>query len=107
MALRLAIVLVALRYLDASCSHGEWFRIGAAIHTFTAGSPDGLELYDAWSATSWKYPGYRTLERQWGYYFRNGGRRVTIGTLRRYLLEAGISWTTVLAEAESEAGGSF
>ena len=102
---RLALASVALRYLDASCGHGEWFRIGAAIHTFTGGSPEGLQIFDEWSATSFKYPGRRTLERQWTYYGRNGGRRVTLGTLRRYLQEAGISWAAVTAEAQGNAGG--
>ena len=44
-----------LETIDPDCGHDEWVKVGMALHHETGGSPEGLELWDGWSAKSGKY----------------------------------------------------
>ena len=47
--------------------YDEWFRIAAATHAATDGSPEGLELFRAWSRRSNKHVDGFLDERVWPY----------------------------------------
>jgi len=90
----LALLRAATSYLDADSYYEKWFRIGAAIYTVTSGRPDGFEVFNDWSASGRKYPGRSKVRKQWEYYSHNRGRPITMGSLRRYVEEAGVSWAS-------------
>lgn len=98
----LAIAAAAVSVLDASCDYLMWFKVAAAIHTITEGSEEGLDVFDAWSAQSYKYPSRRRIEYMWQSIGRyQGERRMGMGTLARIVKEEGTeSWTWVLAQAD-------
>lgn len=100
----LPLLSAAVKHLDADCSHGEWFRIGAALHTATNGSEEGRALFDWWSSRGKKYPGSRRINYQWECYGRRPGL-IGIGTLRHYLRQAGISWSELQAEVDNKFDG--
>lgn len=74
----------ALALLDVAqySEYGEWVRVGQMLHHQFEGSPDGLAIYDEWSATLDKYEGTDAVETKWNSFneARNGGV-VTIGSL--------------------------
>jgi hypothetical protein len=93
-------LMLALINLDACCGHTEWFRIGAALHSATEGSEEGLEAFDWWSSRCrTKYPGRRRIEYQWQTYGRGPGL-IRLPTLIHYLEQEGVSWRELLNEFE-------
>lgn len=71
------LISEALSYISPDCSHEEWSQIGFSIHSH---DPSLFVLWDQWSSGSEeKYPGSKTLERQWSKF--NPVKGVGIGTL--------------------------
>lgn len=77
-----------LAVLSADVDHGEWLRVGMALHH---GDPAaGLEVWDQWSATApSRYPGRPEIERRWRSFRADRDRAVTIGTLVHMARAAG------------------
>ena len=71
----LADIESALASLDPDMSYPEWVRVGQAIHS--ALWDEGLEVWDAWSAGSTKYPGAQRLARKWASFNANGATTLT------------------------------
>jgi hypothetical protein len=94
----MALLHYSLTHLDPDCDHEQWMKIGSLLHYETGGSEEAFELYDDWSARSRRrgnYPGRRAMERRWTYYEKPLKRPVTLGTLRYYLKQAGVSWSEI------------
>lgn len=61
--------------------YNDWIRVGMAVHSATAGSRAGLELWNTWSKKGSKYKGIEDLNPHWHSF--QAGAGVTIGALRR------------------------
>ncbi len=81
----------ALRYIDASCERSTWIMVGMTLHDFEPDIDDtAFELWDAWSATSEKYPGSKETRQIWGSFKPKAeGRGVTLGSLFRIAKQNG------------------
>lgn len=66
----------ALAFVSADVGYADWIKIGMAIHAELGDA--GLEVWDAWSSRSTKYPGAAELRTHWRS-FHDGG--VTGATL--------------------------
>src|SRR5204862_8022515 len=68
--------------------YSDWVGVGMALHAESNGGPDGLALWDSWSAQSQKWsPGVCTI--RWGSF---GGRKgITGGTIHALAEERGWS----------------
>ena len=77
-----------LSYIDPSCGHEEWIRIGMALHHATQGS--GFALWDDWSAGGDTYPSSSELDKRWQS-FGKSSNPVSLGTLMHYAKEGGYS----------------
>ncbi len=53
----------ALDAVDPSSGYDEWYQIGMALHDGLGNA--GLDVWDAWSARSDKYPGRHVIEQHW------------------------------------------
>ena len=73
---QLSLIQKALDHVNPDCSYDEWKTIEMALHSY---DPSLFCLFDSWSSRGSKYPGSRSLERQWSKLNQNGG--VTIGSL--------------------------
>lgn len=74
----------ALAYVSPDCGYDEWIQVGMAIHTELG---DGaLDVWDAWSARSGKYPGHREVEQHWRS-FKPG--LITGATIFKQAMDAG------------------
>ena len=73
-------------FIDPSCDHETWIRVGMALHHATQGS--GLSLWDDWSAGGDSYPGYEQLDKRWQS-FGKSSNPVSLGTLMHYAREGG------------------
>ncbi len=73
-------------FIDPSCDHETWIRVGMALHHATQGS--GLSLWDDWSAGGDSYPGYDQLDKRWQS-FGKSSNPVSLGTLMHYAREGG------------------
>lgn len=84
----------ALAALDPALyeDYTEWLNMGMSIYDGTSGSPEGLDIYDAWSATCPGYAGPDSVRAKW---FSFGGRaglsRRTVASLFKQAQEAGWS----------------
>ena len=84
-----ALISEALSYIPPDCSHEEWSQIGFSIHSH---DPSLFALWDQWSSGSEKkYPGSKTLERQWSRF--NPEKGVGIGTLFKTAKSHGFQFT--------------
>jgi hypothetical protein len=72
-----------LRHHDPNDTRDAWIRVGAALHHETAGSPEGLMLWDEWSQGSQKYRGLADLEKDWRGFRADRPDGVTAGYLRQ------------------------
>ena len=73
-------------FINPSCDHETWIRVGMALHHATQGS--GLSLWDDWSANGDSYPGYDQLDKRWQS-FGKSSNPVSLGTLMHYAREGG------------------
>ena len=93
----------ALDALPSDLDYDTWLRTGMAVHTETAGSAQGFDVWNAWSSQSAKDSGRRYNYERWrSFGKRTSGDKVTGGTLI-YLANkygAGISLTTTCDYAE-------
>jgi hypothetical protein len=102
----LALVRAALIHLDPNWGYRRWFRIGAAIHTVTHGSKEGLALFDSWSSQSkTRYAGTEAVAKQWANFKRGKGLPIGIGTLLWLVEQTGISCDAVRREAAAMGRG--
>lgn len=69
-------IKLALDAINPDCSHNEWLKVGMALHDHDTSL---FYLWDSWSSCGSKYPGSRSLERQWSKFTGGGG--VTLGSL--------------------------
>lgn len=61
-----------LKGLDPDVDYNQWLKIGMAVHDASAGSREGIEVWDEWSATGSKYQGKKDLVPHWRS-FRSSG----------------------------------
>jgi RecA/RadA recombinase len=88
--------------LDPDLGRDEWIRVGMALHHETEGGEDGFELWNDWSANSYKYPSEEALRGQWDSFERRRGsvgRQVTMATVKRMVQMEGVDAATVLERA--------
>lgn len=81
-----------LECLDPDCSYGEWTKIAMAIFHETAGSEEGLVLFDSWSSKGDKYVGQKAIENKWKSFRSDVDNPITIGTLIKMVRDKGIDW---------------
>jgi predicted P-loop ATPase len=77
-------VIDALNSINPGIGYDDWYQIGMAVQS--ALGPDGLSVWEAWSARSDKYPGEHVLAQHWRS-FKPG--RVGAGTLFYHAKAAG------------------
>ena len=75
-----------LSFIDPSCGHEEWIRVGMALHHATQGS--GFDLWDDWSAGGDSYPNSADLDKRWQS-FGKSSNPVSLGTLVHYAKDGG------------------
>jgi P4 family phage/plasmid primase-like protien len=75
--------LIKLLYeRDPDMDYHEWLEIGMALHHETGGSEVGLEIWDKWSASSWKYEAY-AVKSKYKSFGKNSKKQVTARSLLR------------------------
>ncbi len=87
----------ALDALPSDLDYNTWLRTGMAVHTETAGSTQGFDVWNSWSSQSEKDGGRRYNHEKWrSFGKRTSGDKVTGGTLIHLANKygAGISPTT-------------
>ena len=94
----LAQVRDALKPLDPDADYNHWVQVGMALKPY---GPEGLEVWDAWSATGGKYRQGEPAER-WASFKREEGG-VTLGTVFHLAREAGWQIHRISAEEEFAA----
>jgi len=77
-------LLAALDAIDPGIGYDDWVQIGMALHA--ALGPEGLGVWESWSARSERFPGSAVLASHWRS-FRSG--RVGPGTLFHHAKQAG------------------
>jgi putative DNA primase/helicase len=61
-----ANIQTALKLIDPDCGYEDWaLNVGAALHDYFGGKPEGLEIWDTWSRQGAKYPGAKELRKKW------------------------------------------
>lgn len=61
-----AKIQVALKLIDPDCGYEDWaLNVGAALHDYFSGAPDGLDIWNTWSQQGKKYPGEQELRKKW------------------------------------------
>ena len=84
--LSIADVAAALNVIpNHARDYDWWLKIGFAVFAATSGSPEGYELWRAWSARSAAYD-RKTCERTWRGIAHNPPTRISAGTLIYYAL---------------------
>lgn len=89
-----------IRYIDADCGYENWLHTAMAIHYETAGSDEGLALFDSWSSTGKKYRGPRETEAKWQSFRTDSERHFSIATLFWLAEQEGFSSEMIMAEFE-------
>jgi RecA/RadA recombinase len=80
----------AVAQLDPDMGFEHWLRVGMALHHELG--PEGLTVWDEWSATGAKYKGTDNLVGHWRTFGRGRGEPVTMRTIGKMLgrpLDAG------------------
>lgn len=84
----IAEITEMLSYISPDCDYESWVKIGMATHDATAGSPEGLALWDKWSRDGGAYK-----EGECAYKWHTFGKRTsnisTMGTLVYIARQAG------------------
>lgn len=57
---------------DPDADYNDWLNVGMALHHATAGSTEGLDLWDEWSAKGTKYQGRKDLLPHWSSFRGHG-----------------------------------
>ncbi len=70
-----------LDLIDPDSGYQDWLNVGMAVFHETAGSSDGLSLFDSWSSGGKKYAGTKEIEVKWKSFKGNCSNPITIGTL--------------------------
>lgn len=73
---------------NENLDYEEWLRIGMAIHHATAGSNEGLSLFQTWGRQSTKYDQADT-DRRWHSFGKRSSNLSTMGTLHYMATEKG------------------
>jgi hypothetical protein len=89
-----------LRCLDPSCGYEDWLHTGMALHHETAGSDDGLALFDSWSSAGETYKGASDTASKWRSFRSDQEGGYTIRSLFWMAGNAGYSPTEIYAETE-------
>lgn len=97
------LLVAGLNHLSADCDYETWLRIGAIVFHVSGGTQEGLDCFDAWSATGAKYKGRCEVRAKWNSFRLDHPRPLTMATLRYLLAEQGHDWMDICAEAEGEA----
>lgn len=74
----------ALAFVSPECGYDDWIHIGMAIHAELGDA--AVDVWDAWSAKSAKYPGHHQVEQHWKS-FKPGP--VTGATIFKQAIDAG------------------
>ncbi len=77
-----------------------WIRVGTALHHETGGSPEGMAIFNEWSACGESYKGLREVEYKWRSFRSIASRPSTVGTLIHYAKLAGANIAEILATGE-------
>ncbi|HQU80819.1 MAG TPA: PriCT-2 domain-containing protein [Azonexus sp.] len=86
-------IAALLKHIDPEeGGYDAWVRIGMAIHAETAGSDDGLDLFDQWSSDGATYPGRHAIEAKWRSFNSNRQDRCNLGTIINRAKQAGHDW---------------
>lgn len=83
-----ARVASALAAIDPSCDHGDWLRIGMALHHATNGSEEGYEMFKRWSEGGSNF-NETDWPAQWNYFRQDKPKPITIASLFHIAMDAG------------------
>jgi len=67
-------IIDALNHVSADCTYADWAKVGMALSVY---AEEGLQLFDAWSSTSPRYPGAAQISKTFAG-FKPG--KVSVGT---------------------------
>lgn len=67
---------------DPDAPYDQWLAVGMALHHETRGSPEGLALWNEWSAAGQKYKGIGDLEIHWRSFRLEHANPITLASLR-------------------------
>lgn len=87
----------ALKSIDPSAlGYEDWRNSGMALHHETRGSPEALEVWDAWSKRDPRsknegYPGRRAIEMQWRGFGKQRNRQPITGATLLQMAKAALS----------------
>ena len=68
----------ALEKMPGADVYETWVKVGMALHDHFDGSPDGLQMWDDWSASAANYSPEQ-VEQKWRGFGRRNGQPVTVG----------------------------
>ncbi len=85
-----------LNWIDPDCGYEGWIRAGMAIYYETAGSDDGLALFNSWSCKGKKYENFEAIEKKWQSFRPDHPTPLTIGTLIMLAREAGANTAAIM-----------
>lgn len=85
-----------LNCIDPDCGYEDWIRAGMAIYYETAGSDDGLALFNLWSSQGDKYEDFVEIERKWQSFRPDHPTPITIGTLIMMARDSGADTDAIL-----------
>lgn len=71
-----------LNNLDPDAGYHDWLAVGMALHHETGGRPEGLALWNEWSAAGSKYKGLADLESHYRSFRLNHDNPITLASLR-------------------------
>jgi putative DNA primase/helicase len=91
-----------LSLLDPECGYDDWITVGMATHHETAASPDGLGLWNEWSAKGTRYIGLQDLQSHWDS-FGQSSHPKTIASLRRMAVASADEFDVVEGESDTIA----
>jgi uncharacterized protein YeaO (DUF488 family) len=98
---KLQILERLLECIDPDIGYDDWLRAGMAVFYETAGSCDGMELYNSWSSKGGKYEGLPEIEKKWRTFSLEHPRPVRMGTLVMMAQNAGAD-TDAIVHGEFE-----
>lgn len=73
---------LVLNGLDPDAGYNDWIAVGMALHHETEGRPEGLALWNEWSAAGSKYKGLGDLELHWRSFRLDHANPKTLASLR-------------------------
>ena len=91
-----------LECLNPDSGYDNWINGGMAIFNESAGSDEGLEVFDSWSRRGKKYPGRSEIEAKWRSFKSYQGNPITIATLAKMVQDNGIDCLTICDAADPQ-----